>query len=64
MTLFEIIIISFIYLFCYGFTLSIFIKEEKTWLRILMAIVSFVLCLFAPLLIGGAVFEKLTENKL
>lgn len=62
MTLFEITIISFIYLFCYGYTLSIFIKEEKTWFRILMAIVSFALALYAPLFIGGAVYEKLKNN--
>lgn len=35
MTTFEIIIISLIYLFCYGYTVSMFIKEENVWLRVL-----------------------------
>lgn len=62
MTSFEIIIIGLIYMFCYGDTLAAFIKEENLWLRILLAIVSFALALYAPLFIGGAVFEKLNNN--
>ena len=64
MTTFEIIILAIIYLFCYGYILSMFIKEENTWLRILLTIVSFALALYAPLLIGGAVFEKLNDKRL
>lgn len=64
MTTFEIIILAIIYLFCYGYILSMFIKEEKTWLRIFLAIVSFALALYAPLLIGGAVFEKLNDKRI
>lgn len=33
MTTFEIIIICAIYLFCYGFTLFMFIKEENAGLK-------------------------------
>lgn len=59
MTLFEIIIISLIYLFCYGFTLAIFVKEENLWLRIFLAIISFALTFYAPLMIGGMLYNKL-----
>lgn len=61
MTDFEIIIIALIYLFCYGYTLSIFIKEENFWFRIFLVIVSFVLAIYAPILIGGAICEKLRQ---
>ena len=64
MTPFEIIIISLIYLFCYGYTMSMFIKEENVWLRIFLAIVSFVLVLYTPLFMGGAIYEKLNSKKL
>ena len=64
MTPFEIIIISLIYLFCYGYTISMFIKEENVWLRIFLVIVSPALALYAPLFIGGAVFEKLNNKNL
>ena len=62
MTHFEIIIIALIYLFCYGYTMAMFIKEENVWLRIFLAIASFVLALYAPLLIGGAIYEKLNNH--
>ena len=62
MTPFEIIIISFIYLFCYGYTMSMFIKEENIWLRIFLVIISFGLALYAPLFIGGAIYEKLNNK--
>ena len=63
MTHFEIIIIVLIYLFCYGYTMSMFIKEENVWLRTYLVIVSLVLALYAPLYIGGAIYEKLNNNK-
>ena len=63
MTTFEIIILAIIYLFCYGFILSMFIKEENIWLRIFLVIVSLVLVLYAPLFIGGAIFEKLNDKR-
>jgi hypothetical protein len=63
MTHFEIVIIILLYLFCYGYTTAMFIKEENTWLRIVLCLVSLVLALYAPLYIGGAVFEKLNNNK-
>ena len=63
MTPFEIIIIVLIYLFCYGYTMSMFIKEENVWLRTFLVIVSLVLALYAPLFIGGAIYEKLNNNK-
>lgn len=64
MTFFEIIIISLIYLFCYGYTVSMHIKEENVWLRTFLVIASFALALYAPLFIGGAVFEKLNNKEL
>lgn len=63
MTSFEIIIIGLIYMFCYGYTLAAFIKEENLWLRTLWAIASFALAIYAPLFIGGAVFEKLNNKQ-
>lgn len=62
MTHFEIIILSFVYLFCYGYTLAAFIKEENTGLRIFLAVASLVLVIYAPLLMGGAVYEKLNNG--
>ena len=62
MTHFEIIVITLIYLFCYGYTIAMFIKEENTWLRIVLCLFSLVLALYAPLYIGGAVFEKLNNK--
>lgn len=64
MTHFEIIVITLIYLFCYGYTIAMFIKEENTWLRIVLCLFSLVLALYAPVYIGGAVFEKLNNKKL
>ena len=63
MTPFEIIIICLIYLFCYGYSLAMFIKEENIWLRIFFVIISFALALYAPLFIGSAIYEKLNEKK-
>ena len=62
MTPFEIIILILIYLFCYGYVLAIFDKEENIWLRIFLMIVSFVMALYAPLFIASAVFEKLNNE--
>jgi len=64
MTPFEIIIITLIYFFCYGYTEAMFIKEENTWLRIFLVIASFVLALYAPLFIGGAIYEKLNNRNI
>lgn len=62
MTHFEIIILSFVYLFCYGYTLAAFIKEENTWLRVFFVVASFVFAFGAPLYIGGAIYEKLNSK--
>lgn len=64
MTNFEFIILGLIYMFCYGYALALFVKEENVWLRILLAIVSLVLVLYVPLFIGGAVYEKLKQQNL
>lgn len=64
MTPFEIIILSLIYLFCLGYALSIFIKEENIWLRIFYMIISFVVALYIPIFIGGTIYEKLNNKKL
>lgn len=62
MTTFEIIILAIIYMICYGFTLALFIKEENVWLRTIMAIVSLGLAIYAPLMIGGMLYEKLNKD--
>ena len=62
MTPFEIIILSLIYMFFYGYMLAMFIKEENIWLRVFLAIASFVFALYAPLFIGSAIFEKLNNK--
>ena len=62
MTHFETIILIWIYIFCYGYTLAAFIKEENTRLRIFLAVASLVLVIYAPLLIGGAVYGKLNNG--
>lgn len=59
MTQFEIIILIIIYMFCYGFTLAMFIKEDNVWLRLFMAIVSLTLAIYTPLMIGAMLYEKL-----
>ena len=64
MTRFEIIIITLIYLFCYGYTVAMFTKEENIWLRIFFTIASFVLAIYAPLYIGSAIYEKLNKKDL
>ena len=62
MTHFETIILILIYLFCYGYTLAMFIKEKDVWLRIFLAVASFVLVVYAPILLGGALYEKLNNE--
>ena len=64
MTTFEIIILAMIYLFCYGYTIAMFIKEESIWFRTLLVFVSLALALYAPLFIGGAVFKKLNDKRI
>ena len=63
MTHFETIILTLIYPFCYGYTLAMFVKEENTWLRIFLVFGSFVLALYTPLLLGGAIYEKLNNQE-
>lgn len=64
MTPFEVIIISIIYIFCYGFTIEIFIKEEENvWLMPLWTIISLVIAIYyAPLTIGKMLYEKLKDE--
>lgn len=62
MTHFEIIILTLIYLFCYGYTLGMFIKEENVWFRVFGAIMSLALAFYAPLWMGGAIYEKLNNE--
>ena len=63
MTHFETLILTFIYPFCYGYTLATFIKEKNTGLRIFVAIASLIFTFSAPLYIGGAIYEKLNSKK-
>lgn len=62
MTSFEIIILSIIYMICYGFVLAMYIKEDNVWIRIFLTIISFVLAIYAPLMIGGMLYEKLERE--
>lgn len=65
MTQFEILIIIFIYLFFYGYTTAIFIKNVKNiWLIAALMFASFVIAIYAPLFIGSAIFEKLNNKNL
>ena len=62
MTQFEIIVLSIIYLICYGFTIAMFVEEKNVWLRLLFIIVSLAFAFSAPITIGGMLYEKL-KNK-
>ena len=62
MTQFETIILCIIYLFCYGFTLAMFINEKNVWLRVLFVIVSFTYAFYAPVTLGGMLYDKLNGN--
>ena len=62
MTTFEIIILVIIYMICYGYTLAYFIKEENVWLRLFLVIASSILVIYAPLKIGGMLYNKLNKN--
>ena len=64
MTLFEVIIISIIYLFCYGFTIESIIKEEeKVGLIIFLGIIALIMSIYyAPLTIGKMLYEKLKDK--
>ena len=59
MTPFEIIVFIIIYMVCYGFVLAMFIKESNVWVRLLGVIVSLALAIYAPLMIGEMLYEKL-----
>ena len=62
MTTFENIIIAIIYLICYGYTLAMFIKEESLWLRIFFAIASLIIAIYAPVMFGGMLYEKMKTD--
>lgn len=64
MTHFETIILPLIYLFCYGYTLAMFVKEENIWFRCFLAVMSLAFALYAPIFIGGALYEKLNNKNL
>ena len=59
MTPFEIIILTIIYLVCCGYMAEMFSKEENVWLRALLVILSLVFAIYAPLMFGGMLFEKM-----
>lgn len=59
MTPFEIIILCIIYLFCYGFMLSMCIKDEHIWFRVLWAIMCFLFAIHAPIIMGGMLYDKI-----
>ena len=62
MTTFEIIILTIIYFICYGYVFAMFIEEEKTWVRVFFAFASLVLVIYAPLIFGGMLYEKLKTD--
>lgn len=62
MTQFEILILIIIYMFCYGFTVAPFLKEDNVWIRLYFVIMSLVMAIPAPLIIGGMLYEKLKEK--
>lgn len=62
MTTFEIIILAIIYMICYGYVLAIFLKIENILLIILWVIMSFALAIYAPVLIGRMLYDKLNKN--
>jgi len=62
MTQFEIIILIIIYIFCYGFTVAPFVKEDNVWLRLYFVIMSLAMAICAPLILGGMLYEKLKEK--
>lgn len=63
MTPFEIIILSIIYMICYSFVLTMLIEEDNVednvWVKLLWVIVSLALAIYAPLIIGGMLYNKL-----
>jgi uncharacterized membrane protein YoaK (UPF0700 family) len=62
MTTFEAIILIIIYMICYGYILAMCIEEEENrWFRLLLAIVSLVFVIYAPLMIGGMLYKKLEK---
>lgn len=62
MTPFEMIILCVIYLVCYGFMLSMNIKDKHIWFRILWAIMCFLFAIYAPIVMGGMLYDKLKEE--
>ena len=62
MTHFEVIILTIIYLVCYGYTLAMFIEEKNVRIRILLAIVSLALAFWTPLIFGEMLYNKLKEK--
>jgi hypothetical protein len=63
MTSFESIILIVIYMICFGFVLAIHIKEKDMWLRVFLTIGSLVLAIYAPLMIGAMLYEKLSQKE-
>lgn len=59
MTTFEIIMLTIIYLICYGYTLAIFDEEKNVWFRIFFAFASLVLAIYTPFIIGNMLYKKL-----
>lgn len=62
MTPFEIIILAIIYLICYGFILTFVLKKADNDLNYFWAIICLALALYAPLVIGGMLYEKLKDE--
>lgn len=61
MTQFEILILIIIYMFCYGFTIAPFVKEDNVWLRLYLVTMSLAIAICAPITIGGMLYEKLNK---
>ena len=64
MTPFEIIILAVIYFVCYGYMTAIFLKkEDNVGLMILLSIVSLILAIYAPIIFGGMLYEKMKNEQ-
>lgn len=63
MTLFEIIILIIIYMFCYGYMFATFVADDRTSIgfKLFMVIACLVLAFTVPVSFGGMMFEKLNK---
>jgi len=61
MTPFEIIILTIIYAFCYGYAYESLRDENSTAFNIFMVFVAFVEALYVPMILGLTIAKKLNN---